>query len=602
MLRFFASFLVALCLLTAPARAQIVLPGGASGGAGGWPSNCLWLNQWPGITIGIGTSGAVHTANATALDAALAYANTNNLYICHPGGSIEYYSTDVQGSTPTGPQVLSGVRGVIGSDANDARFVQFAPGYPCITIGDLTTSTILYYGRFENISCGFGVQNTAIFQGSISGTTLTVSSLQSGVITAGMTFYTGANTGTTIVSGSGTSWTVSSSQTQSAGTQFVTAFAGGIAIQWGNLAYSYLNLVKADPYAGNLGYRVEAYIGMSFGNNGNTGFFSNVAGLLYAGTGVQNFFYFNAITSGNVWGNIYCGGGGTGNLRIMAGYPFYVENATNFGTIALLNIEWTSQNANLNGGMLSLSNVEGMYIDQLRFEGNSLVGYNPSWVGAAISTLTVGTLNLYNETANPANISGTAYVTSSYSKSLFKILSGVWDDWPGGISPTIGLFSQDNSSGEQSRVTFTNIQNRNFNGTLNPDANVTQTMTGPLLDFKRYEWNSLLSEFDGATINYTGSGGTLNVPGFMHHTRVECNAAISSELDIIDMNFSGASGAPAAFGQNYTDILEVWRSGSCTGASNVVIKDSTGTTTIKTLSSTGTTGRAVRYGTTLTGF
>jgi hypothetical protein len=58
---------------------------------------------------------------------------------------------------------------------------------------------------------------TAIFTGSISGTTLTVSNLQSGTIAAGQVLFgVGVSQETVILSGSGSTWTVNISQTVSA--------------------------------------------------------------------------------------------------------------------------------------------------------------------------------------------------------------------------------------------------------------------------------------------------------------------------------------------------------------------------------------------------
>jgi len=76
-----------------------------------------------------------------------------------------------------------------------------------------------------------GMQNYALatFKGSISGTTLTVSSVSSGTITAGQLLIgTGVTPNTYIVSGSGTSWTVSISQTVASTTMF--GEAGALAV------------------------------------------------------------------------------------------------------------------------------------------------------------------------------------------------------------------------------------------------------------------------------------------------------------------------------------------------------------------------------------
>ena len=65
-------------------------------------------------------------------------------------------------------------------------------------------------------SCNYmGSQTDPVeFSGSISGTTLTVSSVTSGEVTVGQKIYgTGITGGTTIVSGNGSSWVVSKDQT-----------------------------------------------------------------------------------------------------------------------------------------------------------------------------------------------------------------------------------------------------------------------------------------------------------------------------------------------------------------------------------------------------
>jgi len=69
-----------------------------------------------------------------------------------------------------------------------------------------------------------GAYTAASFTGGISGTTLTVSAIASGVIFPGQRISgTGVTSGTEIISGSGTTWTVNISQTVSGGTTFTGA-------------------------------------------------------------------------------------------------------------------------------------------------------------------------------------------------------------------------------------------------------------------------------------------------------------------------------------------------------------------------------------------
>lgn len=93
------------------------------------------------------------------------------------------------------------------------------PGYP------LATAPL---SGFEYVPADTGdVATMATFTGSISGTTLTISSLTSGSVYAGQNLR-GANIapGTVIVSGSGLTWTVNNSQTVSSTT--ITSGGGGV--------------------------------------------------------------------------------------------------------------------------------------------------------------------------------------------------------------------------------------------------------------------------------------------------------------------------------------------------------------------------------------
>lgn len=92
-----------------------------------------------------------------------------------------------------------------------------------------------YYDVFVYIDTPLG---QATFMGSISGTTLTVSSVTAGTIAIGQTISgAGVTLGTTITGGSGMSWTVSASQT--VGSTSITA--GGLVTIDGNAAHTYIN-------------------------------------------------------------------------------------------------------------------------------------------------------------------------------------------------------------------------------------------------------------------------------------------------------------------------------------------------------------------------
>lgn len=108
--------------------------------------------------------------------------------------------------------------------------------------------SVIYASRFyapinalgtwaQIISVTIGSQNTpvAIFNGSIAGTTLTVTSVSSGTIAIGQTIADGTGNilaGTKITAGSGLSWTVSISQTVAL-EAMIGVLANGVSVQVG---------------------------------------------------------------------------------------------------------------------------------------------------------------------------------------------------------------------------------------------------------------------------------------------------------------------------------------------------------------------------------
>lgn len=100
------------------------------------------------------------------------------------------------------------------------KSMTFASNVMTVNIGGVTVDTYTnsigagsMTGRTVTIS-GVNPSSNAVFVGSISTTTLTVTSVTSGTILVNMTLSgTGVTPGTTIVSGSGLSWVVSASQT-----------------------------------------------------------------------------------------------------------------------------------------------------------------------------------------------------------------------------------------------------------------------------------------------------------------------------------------------------------------------------------------------------
>ena len=151
------------------------------------------------------TIGMSNTGGTAAIGNTITVPQNFNTLIYSDGSTGVYKADDglVQFPIPvtlggTGLATLTANNVMLGNGTSAPTFV------PPTTNGNVLTAS------FTPIS---------VFNGSISGTTLTVASITSGTIAAGQTLTgTGVTAGTTIVSGSGLSWLVSASQTVSSTT------------------------------------------------------------------------------------------------------------------------------------------------------------------------------------------------------------------------------------------------------------------------------------------------------------------------------------------------------------------------------------------------
>lgn len=99
------------------------------------------------------------------------------------------------------------------------RSMTFSSNVVTVNVGGISVDNVVGWAGFTNMAgrvvtiSGVNPTSNAVFQASISGTTMTVTSVISGTILVNMTLSgTGVSSGTTIVSGSGLSWVVSISQ------------------------------------------------------------------------------------------------------------------------------------------------------------------------------------------------------------------------------------------------------------------------------------------------------------------------------------------------------------------------------------------------------
>jgi hypothetical protein len=184
-----------------------------------------------------------------------------------------------------------------------------------------------------------GFYNAATFTGSISGTTLTVTSAVTGTISIGQLVY-GGNVlpNTYITNGSGSSWTVNNSQN-------VTSTALGTA--GGGAAYS-TDGINWTPITSAYVYYAVSYSSVIFAEN---------RWLIYSTTGATTAYilYASNLTATNPWTYVSPFASGGSSYGITYGtYPASSSNAgTTYGTILIIGFQATSASGyyySINGG------------------------------------------------------------------------------------------------------------------------------------------------------------------------------------------------------------------------------------------------------------
>jgi len=179
---------------------------------------------WGNLQLNLGTQAPQQTP----------WARTGNL-------PVRYEQRNLAGTTQTNDMYHYGVSVVVEGRTDEQRGFTYSYGlpntvqvrsvspsttrYPLLTVRGRQLGTqeygTVYSSTVSNAITSIGSASTSVFVGSITGTTLTVSSTTSGTIAIGQQLTgTGIAWGTFITAGSGTTWTVSSYQTVPAGTTF----------------------------------------------------------------------------------------------------------------------------------------------------------------------------------------------------------------------------------------------------------------------------------------------------------------------------------------------------------------------------------------------
>lgn len=497
------------------------------------------ITKAAGVVVGRGQSSGGRIANGAAIQAALNYCGAHNLMAIHSGGVLEYTATGVDGSSNK-----------VGLQV------------PATALGLIGNSPA------TSVFVQFATNYPALTIGDVSGST-----------------ETGGGYFVNFSVGFGTDQT---SQTN------------GFGMQWGAQQQSYFNNVSVNPFAAG-GSRVEAYIGLYLPPSVNI--FACVIPSIAIGTGVAGMIYHACGTTGNVWGEIYLGGGGPTDLRVLTAPALNVQNATNFGTIDLLNIEWCQTS---NGGTLvELGNCRGFNASQIRFEGDKLVGFSPLFFYLIEATVVIGAFNIYDCTMAAADMSGNPNIIYAPFGSTVTIKSGtwLWNQVGGGVGVNTcewNLFVANEPTGR----TVADIQDitvAGYTGTFDVDPTLTAAIIGGVvLGFGKYKYNIGQSTLDEAIVVVPSA--TITIYGALSNAQVQVNTPLTGGISVIWADVKAASGFGSSLPTNSPDTLTVARGAGSTGAFNILVRNGANTTTASTLATAGTTAHVARNGVTLTGY
>lgn len=133
-----------------------------SGSGGTTPTGTVNLATYAGVTVGSGQTLSVQQANCTNINAAITFAETNNLELDVPTGVYQY---NCVGGIVIPAVTSSGTgfkwRGVRGGTVLMQMYAT-SPGAPALTIGDPTGSNVFYGLDFDGATVRYGASQTGL--------------------------------------------------------------------------------------------------------------------------------------------------------------------------------------------------------------------------------------------------------------------------------------------------------------------------------------------------------------------------------------------------------------------------------------------------------
>lgn len=412
-------------------------------------SGAIELGSFPGLVAGPlrhqPNAAAIRIANGRVLQAGLNAAAAAGKFIEEGHGlRIEYAAHQVQEGRNVGLQVPYDLRAFIGSGPGSnggSQLIQFARNHPVITLGDVGSSNNLSEGcTYKGFRVGYGVGQ----QGQDQASTILI--------------------------------------------------GRGFACRYEDL-FEDSFMMGSQPYQGMIGLHFFTATGQFT--------FSNILKNIKIHRAQRNLLRTGAVGTGNVWENVYLGGGTFGSRVPLSGAAVHFANnwaSQAAGAISQLNIEWVEANQ-----FLFLEAVRTGSFNSLRFEGCKMVGQSPTLISATASTISIRALVLV-DTWIGAEAKGTPSIVSSDFNSQISI-DGVEAKWSGpsyNSEAVVEVSTHFVDVGrEYNNIEIANVAIEGGANCISIDTTLSNTQFGDLRALGRYSYRKLQSHTENSVIMVT---------------------------------------------------------------------------------------------------
>lgn len=506
-------------MTTAAAAADNAATPGSGAAAPAIVRGSVELGSFPGLVTGEladrPTAAQIRIANGTALQAGLDIAAATGKFVEESDGlRIEYAASRVQEGRNVGLQVPHQLRGLVGTGpaSNGSRLIQFARNQPAVTLGDIGSGNALSEGCiYRGFRIGYGVSQ----QGQDQASTIMI--------------------------------------------------GRGFACRYEDL-FEDSFMTGPRPCQGMTGLHFHTATGQFT--------FSNILNNIKIHRAQRNLLRTGAIGTGNVWENVYLGGGTFGSRLPLSGAAVHFANnwaEQALGTIAQLNIEWVEANQ-----FLFMEAVRSASFDSLRFEGCKLIGQSPSLICAVGSVASIRAL-VFVDVWIDATARGTPSLISVSNDSQVKV-DGLEAKWSGNSYNPEAVVSAGtrvvNADPTHNNVDIANACFKGASDQVDLDASLPLATFGATTSVGHYRYRKGQSCSDDSLVSVTDQDHANY--GVHRNPTVRYSGALTSPRIVTIHPVMAPSGIASGSLRPDGEIIRIVRDQTATGPHLLVIRDDAG--------------------------